>query len=98
MRKVGLSDLHHAARAVQTVHTGAGAALSQQLLWHAHVADKYVKRLHRLHPAWGDGSLRAAALAHLKHHGPLKQPPDYCLSMAVVLTALARQRGKFTLT
>ncbi|WP_299559707.1 hypothetical protein [uncultured Sulfitobacter sp.] len=56
-------DLHHAARAVQMVPPPARRAFSDGLLMRAHAADKYVKRLRKLHPLWGDGSLRAAALA-----------------------------------
>ncbi|MEH6646199.1 DUF7742 family protein [Sulfitobacter sp.] len=86
-----MSDLHHAAGAVQTVPVGARVAFCQRLFWQAHVADKHVKRLRRLHPQWGDGSLRAATLAHLKGYSMVNAVPDYYLAMALVLNVLARR-------
>ena len=64
MRQVDVTDLHHAARAVAAVERADRARFAAILCWRAHVADKHVKRLRKPHPEWGDGSLRAAALAH----------------------------------
>ena len=91
MRRVGLMDLHYAARAVQTVPAEARVAFCRRLKWQAHVADKHVKRLRRLHPHWGDGSLRAAALAHLKGHSVVNSGPEYYSSMALVLNMLVHR-------
>lgn len=53
MRQVGLADLHHAARAVQRKPVSERGGFCRDLVWRAHVADKYVKRLRKLHPVWG---------------------------------------------
>ena len=57
-------DLHHAACALQCVHRTKRMGFCRELIWRAQVADKYVKRLRKLHPEWGDGSLCAAAIRH----------------------------------
>ncbi len=93
MRQAGLSDLHHAARALLSVPHNARAGFCAELLWQAHVADKYVKRLRRLHPQWGDGSLRAAALPY---SSVVEVPPHTAVlwpCMAVVLDALTTRSG-----
>lgn len=90
MRLAGLSDLHHAAQAVQTVPEPARKAFCVQLLWQAHVADKYVKRLRKLHPLWGDGSLRAAALLSKRAPAADMGGPDYRRALALVLAEVMR--------
>lgn len=64
MRRVGVMDLYHAARAVAAVEPEQRAIFARTLCLRAHVADKYVKKLRKSHPLWGDGSLRGAAMAH----------------------------------
>lgn len=88
MRQIGLSDLHHAARAVQQVEKTDQAAFCARLLWRAHVADKYVKRLKRLHPDWGDGSLRAAAMRSYSQLSERPNCPQWRAALQVVLAAL----------
>lgn len=88
MRQVGLSDLHHAARVVQTVPVETRKKLCAQLVWRAHVADKYVKRLRKLHPLWGDGSLRAVAMQHPQASIRSGDRAQYLSAMAVVLDVL----------
>lgn len=87
MRRVGIGDLVYAARAVQDAPAGARHARCRALVWRAHAADKYVKRLRKLHPEWGDGSLRGAVAA-----GGVVPPPlagmDLCHALAVVLEVL----------
>ncbi len=61
MRPVGLDDLRTAARALMAVPPDNRAAHCAALFNRARQADRYVKRLRKLHPEWGDGSLRAAA-------------------------------------
>lgn len=64
MRRVGIMDLHHAARAIAAVPPEQRVEFAAMLCWRAQVADKYVKRFRRCHPRWGDGSLRSVAMAH----------------------------------
>lgn len=93
MRRACLSDLHHAARAVQTVPQAARGEFCARLLWQAHVADKYVKRLRKLHPKWGDGSLRAAAMVDLAGAEGHCCSADYYRAMAVVIAQMDRANG-----
>lgn len=93
MREVGLSDLSHAARAVLSVPPSQRSALCEGMLWRAHVADKYVKRLGKLHPEWGDGSLRGIAIrSHLKGHAP-RGTDAFCIGLQVVLAALVERQS-----
>jgi len=70
------------------------AALCDQLIRSAHVADKYAKRLKKLHPVWGDGSLRAAALARGAAGQEACCGPQYQAALVSVVHALARWRGR----
>lgn len=92
MRHIGIADLYHAARAVQAVPPSKRERFCRELLWRAHVADKYVKRLGKLHPEWGDGSLRAAALAqiHMNQSGRVSLDLRGCMS--TVLHCLSYSR------
>ncbi|MEQ6247747.1 hypothetical protein ABMC89_02530 [Sulfitobacter sp. HNIBRBA3233] len=69
MQRLGVMDLHHAARAVAAAPQAQRAGLAATLCSGAHVAHKYVKRLGRWHPVWGDGSLRAATHSFAKVEG-----------------------------
>lgn len=92
MRQIGLSDLFHAARAVLSVPPSQRNALCESLLWRAHVADKYVKRLGKLHPEWGDGSLRGVVMRCYVAEDAPRETGALCMGLQVVLTAL-KQRG-----
>lgn len=81
-------DLHHAACAVQGVHRKNRIGFCDELIWKAHVADKYVKRLHKLHPQWGDGSLRAVALQHQPMVLTAIEPSEFLACLSIVLRAL----------
>lgn len=91
MRAVGLMDLYHAARAVQVVCPEKRERACAQLIWQAHVADKYVKRLGKLHPLWGDGSLRAVACRYFKEETRGKISTDLLACVSIVALALARR-------
>ncbi len=93
MRQIGLTDLYHAARVVQTAPEAARNDTCAELFWQAHVADKYVKRLRKLHPVWGDGSLRAAALAQSNRPGSTVVTPDLHRCLMIVLCAVLRGQG-----
>ncbi len=86
-------DLHHAARAVQMVAPPLRAGFCDRLLERAHAADKYVKRLHKLHPAWGDGSLRAASMTYPCGSGCGPDTPSLKACYLVVLRALEHRSG-----
>ena len=63
MRPVLPGDVSAAVRALLAVAPEARAALAQWLLTEAAAADRYRRRFCRAHPDWGNGTLRAAALA-----------------------------------
>jgi len=88
MRPVGFDDLRTAARALMAVPQDARGALCARLLQRARWADCYVKRLSKLHPQWGDGTLRAAArpeeLAHERWLGD-QEYRDCCMLVLSML-------------
>lgn len=90
MRRIGVMDLHHAARAVAVRDFDFAA----ELCWRAHVADKYVKHFSRLHPHWGDGSLRAASVGE---HQAEDVPTDALLRgyHAVIESLIRRDHANF---
>lgn len=63
MRPIGLGDLTAAAGALAAVPHGRRAALMAILLAEAETADRFRRRHGRPHPAFGNGTLMAAALA-----------------------------------
>ena len=88
MRPIGLCDLDDAVRALLAVPPSDRAATAARIVARASVADRYRKRLGRRHPAWGDGTLSAAARsaalgARSGHCGP-----DYRRALMLVLAAL----------
>lgn len=85
-------DLHYAARVVQCFPSAQQEWACLDLIWRAHVADKYVKRLHKLHPLWGDGSLRAAALTDLVKWETAFMPSEMLSGIALVLSVLAQRQ------
>lgn len=59
MRGLGYSDMIVAARWLIGLKEAAWDETMQDLLCSAHAADLYRKRLGRVHPLWGNGSLAA---------------------------------------
>lgn len=86
-------DLHYAARAVQVLELCEREASVLDMLWRAHVADKYVKRLKKLHPFWGDGSLRSVALLKLNDAEGGAMSLDLLNCIGVVTRVLAEKRS-----
>lgn len=63
MRPVLIGDVMAAACVLLTEEDTGWTACADRLLWQARVADLYRRRLGKPHPAWGNGSLMAAARA-----------------------------------
>ena len=61
MRAVGLADIELAVRVLLAVPEAQRPALMAELLSRADTADRYRKRLGRMHPAFGSGTLASAA-------------------------------------
>lgn len=85
-------DLHHAACALQGFPREQRVDLCALLIWRAHVADKYVKRLAKLHPQWGDGSLRAAALGHRIGIVTRTDCPEFLRCLSIVVNAVVAKQ------
>jgi hypothetical protein len=92
MRPLLPGDLDCAARALFALPSNLWAAEATRLVQAADIADRYRKRLGRIHRTYGDGSLQCAAL-FLGHRGQPRWCDDtYCAALAAVLTALRQRR------
>ena len=85
----GLSDLWATARALMAVPQADRPALMARLIAEAEQADAFRLHADRLHPALGDGSLMAAALARPRAARPVSDPAALA---ALALAALALRR------
>ncbi|MBN7785262.1 hypothetical protein JYP51_10045 [Ponticoccus gilvus] len=88
MRPVLPGDVSAAARALLAVAPEGRAALAQRLLTEAAAADRYRRRFRRAHPDWGNGTLRAAALAHPVAAEPRLDDRDHLDCQFLVIEAL----------
>ncbi|WP_299506876.1 hypothetical protein [Cypionkella sp.] len=97
MRRCLPGDLFEAAALLAASNTANPADLITILLDQTDAAHRYAKRFGRAHPAWGNGSLMARALAE---HGPRchsHTAPNFLDALALVATLLAtRKRSHHT--
>ena len=93
MRPVLHSDLRMAARALMAVPAGDRASFCTRLLEQAELADRYTRRLGKLHPAWGNGTLSGAAQGHPLGRERSLDDPDYRLACQMILEGIAARRG-----
>ena len=94
MRPILLDDLALAARAVRLLAPPARHAQVLRWLDEAHWADRYRKRLRRVHPVWGNGSLAGRVLR--EPMAPRFWPGDAeVVALGTVIAAVCewRQRG-----
>ncbi len=94
MRPLCHGDLIAAARALAAAPPGARGALIARMLVEADLADRYRKRLGRVHPRLGDGSLMAAAMRRPCRAEAFLQDDDYRACMALVLAGIDTWRGR----
>lgn len=93
MRPVLLGDVTAAARALLRVAPAERAALLTRWLDSADAADRYARKLRKVHPVWGNGTLKdALGLAPLAAE-PYCSDPEYCSCLSMVLHGLAARRG-----
>ncbi|MHA6262170.1 DUF7742 family protein [Arenibacterium sp. CAU 1754] len=92
MRPVLHGDVSSAARALLNVPPADRAALCHRLLREAEEADRYVARVGRLHPIWGNGSLMSAARKRVLANEPTFDDAEYCGCFEMVLQALVLRR------
>jgi hypothetical protein len=88
MRPLLPGDMDYAVRALMAVPSPQRPALALQLIAEADTADRYRKRLHCVHPQFGNGSVMSAASGHR-----LAQLTDwcdtaYCQALATFLDAV----------
>lgn len=92
MRPLLIADLLVAAKAVLGVPASLRPLLAERLLDRADAADRYRRRMGRLHPGWGDGTLSAAAQAVPAGNSVALSNPDAAEALSLVLLALAKRR------
>lgn len=64
MRALMISDLRAILRVLRLAEERKRVGLCRKILWEAEVADRFTRRLGRVHPAWGSGTLLGAAAAY----------------------------------
>lgn len=91
MRRCLIGDITTAAAVLAATPAARRAPLATRLIAEAHAAHHYAKRMARPHPAWGNGSLMARALA-------MRAPPAEIdlAALTEVLAALTRFRARQT--
>lgn len=93
MRPILIDDLLIAARAVAALAAPERPARLAQWLCEAHWADLYRKRLARVHPLWGNGSLMARALREAGARG-LRPDRAEIDTLAEVIAAVRDWRAR----
>lgn len=88
MRQLLHGDIIAAARSLVEIPSPERAAAISAMLYHAHVADKIMKRTGMPHKTWGNGSLLAAAMPKSKRWEPFVGDMDYLCAMQLILKAL----------
>lgn len=73
MRPIYPSDLDAVTRALLACDPAHRQGLALRIVAQAEIADRYRKRLDKLHPEFGAGTLSSAAQAY-----PRRPRPDYC--------------------
>lgn len=93
MRPVMHGDVVAAARVLYAQPREIREAVVARLLDETRWADAYRKRVGRVHPLWGDGSLMVAALMRRPPDEPSLSDSDYCACLSTVLEAVVAARG-----
>ena len=90
MRRCLPGDLFEAASLLAA--SSDPPALITRLLDQADAAHRYAKRFGRAHPAWGNGSLMARALAETGPRHPTPHSAGFLQALALVATQLANRK------
>lgn len=93
MRPVLHGDLITAARALEALAPPVRAQAAKAWLREAHAADLYRKRLGRVHPRWGNGSLMGRVIGEpCRPDGPIGAA--YLQALSLLIAALGAWRGR----
>lgn len=93
MRQITQGDVAAAARVLLNRPESAWPATMNALLHAADCADRYRKRMGRVHPVLGNGTLMAAALACDPAAEPFAGDLPYLHAMAAVIAAVLERRS-----
>lgn len=88
MRTVRYSDVSAAARVMLATPPAFRAQVCFRMIREAEFADRFVHRLGKLHPIWGNGTLLAAARRRRLSREPSFSDPEYCACFQHVLSAI----------
>ncbi len=91
MRPVTMTDLAAAARVLLALPEARRAAGITALLARADCADRHRRTGGGVHPAYGNGTLLAAALVHPQADPATPGAADYLECLALVIDALLRR-------
>lgn len=92
MRPVLFGDVVTAARALMCAPLGRRWELAVQMLDEADAADRYLRRLGRAHPHWGNGTLMGRALSLPLAPEPRFQHDTYTECLLLQFEALRSRR------
>lgn len=95
MRRCLPGDLFEAAALLAA--SPEPATLINRLLDQADAAHRYAKRFGRAHPAWGNGSLMARALAEAGPRHKTQYSSGFLSALAIVAAQLANRKQGFRL-
>lgn len=91
MRAVQLSDLMAAAQAMVLVADNDRVALRDRMLREAEMADRFTRTLGKIHPLWGNGTLKDVARRHGGDKGAALDDPAACDALILLLKGLRRR-------
>lgn len=97
MRTVTTTDLIAAARVLMALPEPRRPAAMKALIARAAMADRHRRATGRQHPAYGNGTLLAAALAHPRAEGGkngLGDEPGYLACLACAIDAVLDWRAR----
>lgn len=91
MRAVLLSDVVAAARALRAAPAPRRADLCARLFREADWADRHTRRLGRIHPLWGNGTLLGAAQARRLAPVGTFNDLEYCACFQMVIAGVIKK-------
>ncbi|MTI03583.1 hypothetical protein [Roseibium sp. RKSG952] len=90
MRPLLHGDVSAAARVLLALPQSERDRICTEMITEAELADQHVAQTGKLHPAYGNGSLMAAARTRTLADEPAFDDVEYCLCFELVLRQLVR--------